>query len=132
MAEKTEKKEIKKDEKDKKMKEKKKENKPEKKSKPQKTQQHTDVKVKEFSSKTILLEPITTEKIVKQIELENKIAFIVNRRATKQEIKEEIESTFNSKVKSVNTHIRNNKKIAYITLKQDSPAIDIATKLGII
>jgi large subunit ribosomal protein L23 len=88
--------------------------------------------VKEFSSKTILLEPITTEKIVRQIELENKIAFIVNRRATKEQIKEEIEATFKSKVESVNTHIRNNKKIAFIKLKQDSPAIDIATKLGII
>ncbi len=88
--------------------------------------------VKEFSSKTILLEPITTEKIVRQIELENKIAFIVNRRATKEQIKEEIETTFKSKVESVNTHIRNNKKIAFIKLKQDSPAIDIATKLGII
>lgn len=105
----------------------------EKKSKPQKAQQHTDVKKEQpFSGKMILLEPVTTEKIVKQVELENKIAFIVNRKATKEEIKEEIEKTFKAKVDGINTQIRNNKKIAFIKLKSDSPAIDIATKLGII
>jgi len=61
-----------------------------------KTHQH--IEAKPFSIKTILLEPVTTEKIVRQIELENKIAFVVNRKATKKEIKEEIEATFSSKV----------------------------------
>ena len=81
---------------------------------------------------TILLEPLTTEKTVKQVEIENKIAFVVERKATKKEIAKEIESMFKVKVASVNTQIRNNKKIAFIKLKPETPAIDIATKLGII
>jgi large subunit ribosomal protein L23 len=81
---------------------------------------------------SVLIEPITTEKIVKLIEIENKIAFLVNRKATKKEIKKALEKMFKAKVISVNTQIRNNKKIAFIKLKKETPAIDIATKLGII
>ncbi len=81
---------------------------------------------------SILIEPITTEKIVKMIELENKIAFYVNRKAKKADIKKELESMFKSKVVSINTHILKNKKIAFIKLDPKTPAIDIATKLGII
>lgn len=88
-------------------------------------------KVVKFSSEEILLEPLTTEKIIKQIELENKIAFFVKRKASKEEIKREMEQTFKTKVQSINTHIRNNKKIAFIKLKPDTPAIDVATKLGL-
>ena len=84
-----------------------------------------------FSSRIVLIEPLTTEKAIRQIELENKIAFIVNRKATKEEIKRELEQTFKAKVIDVNTQIRNNKKIAFIKLKEDTPAIDIATKLGL-
>jgi large subunit ribosomal protein L23 len=79
----------------------------------------------------IIHEPITTEKMVRQIELENKLAFIVDRKATKGEIAKALESMFKVKVQSVNTHIRNNKKIAFIKLKPETPAIDIATKLGL-
>ncbi len=84
-----------------------------------------------FSSRVVLLEPLTTEKVIRQIELENKIAFIVNRKSTKEEIKKELEATFKAKVLEVNTQIRNNKKIAFIKLKPETPAIDIATKLGL-
>jgi large subunit ribosomal protein L23 len=66
------------------------------------------------------------------IELENKIAFYVNRKAKKADIKKEVESMFKSKVISINTHILKNKKIAFIKLDPKTPAIDIATKLGII
>lgn len=76
--------------------------------------------------------PLRTEKAIKLIETENTILFLVDRRANKNEIKAEIEKTFNVKVEKVNTEIRANKKIAYIRLKQENPAIDIATKLGLI
>lgn len=81
---------------------------------------------------SILIEPITTEKIVRQIELENKIAFIVERKATKKQIAKTIEETFKVKVEKVNVQIKNNKKVAFIKLKPETPAIDIATKLGMI
>ncbi len=82
--------------------------------------------------KKILICPLTTEKAIKMIEIENQITFIVNRKTTKAEIAEAITKNFKSKVKSVNVQIRNNKKIAFIKLKPETPAIDIATKLGII
>jgi large subunit ribosomal protein L23 len=80
----------------------------------------------------ILLYPITTEKAVRMIEIENKITFAVDRKARKQDIKEEIEKRFKVKVKNMNIHLIKNKKIAYIKLKKENPAIEIATKLGMI
>ena len=78
----------------------------------------------------ILLNPITTEKAIRQIELENKICFVVDARATKAQIAMAMKEMFKAKVAKINVQIRNNKKIAIIKLKQESPAIDIATKLG--
>jgi ribosomal protein L23 len=80
----------------------------------------------------ILKYPLRTEKAIKLIETENTIIFVVNRDANKSEIKKEVEKDFSVKVAGINTEIRANKKIAYIKLKQESPAIDVATKLGLI
>jgi len=79
----------------------------------------------------VLISPITTEKAIKQIELENKISFVVDIRANKTQIAKAIESMFRVKVAKINVQIRNNKKIAIIKLKPNYPAIDIATKLGL-
>lgn len=81
---------------------------------------------------TVLLRPITTEKAIRAIEIENKIMFIVDKRATKAEIIKDIKDKFKVKVSKVNVHLRKNEKIAIIKLKADTPAIDIATKLGMI
>ena len=78
------------------------------------------------------LKPITSEKAVKMIEAENTLLFETGRVNSKEEIKKEIESIFNVKILKVRTHIRQNKKYAYVTLKKENPAIDVATKLGII
>ncbi|MFH1249380.1 MAG: 50S ribosomal protein L23 [archaeon] len=80
----------------------------------------------------ILKQPVRTEKAIRLIELENTITFTVDRRTKKPEIKKEIEKEFNVKVKSINTQIKTNVKIAYIRLKEETPAIDVATKLGLI
>jgi len=79
----------------------------------------------------ILIKPLMTEKSVKMIEIENKIVFIVDRRASRDEIKNEFEKTFDAKVKSVNTHIKKNLKIAFIKLKGENAAANVATKLGL-
>ena len=76
------------------------------------------------------MKPITTEKAVKLIELENTLIFEVDRRMNSPEIKKEFEGMFNVKVKKVRTAIKCNKKIAYIKLDKKNPAIDVATKLG--
>jgi len=80
----------------------------------------------------MILKPITSEKVVKMIDLDNTIVFEVNRKFRKNEIKNEVIDTFKVKVDNVRTMIKGNKKLAYVKLKKENPAIDIATKLGMI
>ncbi|MCC5994131.1 MAG: 50S ribosomal protein L23 [Candidatus Aenigmarchaeota archaeon] len=81
----------------------------------------------------VLLYPLITEKTVGMIERENKIVFIVDRRANKQQIKEAFEKLFGVKVEKVNTLItRDGKKKAFIKLKKEFKASDVAVKLGIL
>jgi len=81
----------------------------------------------------ILKYPLATEKSVKVMEAENKLIFIVNKKSTKKEIKEAVEKAFNVSVLQVNTMITNKgKKKAYIKLGIDTPALDVATQLGLI
>ncbi len=80
----------------------------------------------------MILRPITSEKAVKLIDIENTLLFETERRATKPEIKKEIESIFSVKVQDVRTLITKNKKYAYVKLNKANPAIDVATKLGMI
>ncbi len=82
--------------------------------------------------KIILQKPKTTEKVVRLIEAENILAFETDRRYSKEEIKKEVENVFDVKVEKVRTHIRKNKKIAYVRLKPEFQAADVATKLGLI
>ena len=80
----------------------------------------------------MLLKPITSEKAVKMIELDNIILFETGMNARKPEIKKEVESSFSVKVEKVRTFIKRNKKYAYVKLNKANPAIDVATKLGMI
>jgi len=83
------------------------------------------------SSGTVILEKIKlTEKVVRQVEAENVLAFVTDRAINKSEIKKEVEKLFNVKVEKVRTHTTKNKKVAYVKLKSDYPAADVATKLG--
>jgi ribosomal protein L23 len=77
------------------------------------------------------MKPITTEKAVKLIELNNTLVMRIEKEMSKPRIKEEIEELFKVKVSHINTLIRKNKKYAYITLDKKNPAIDVATTLGI-
>jgi len=76
------------------------------------------------------LKPITSEKAVKLIDLDNTMIFEAPMRSRKDQIKTEVEKIFDVKVDRVRTSIRDNKKIAYVKLKKENPAIDLATKLG--
>ncbi len=81
--------------------------------------------------KTIILEKIkSTEKIVRQIEAENVLVFVVDRAVSKFEVKKEVEDLFGVRVVKVRTHTLKNKKIAYVKLNIEYPAVDVATKLG--
>jgi len=79
-----------------------------------------------------MLKPVTSEKAVKMIDIDNTLLFETERRATKTEIKAEVESIFKVKVEKVRTLIQNNRKFAYVKLNKANPAIDVATKLGMI
>jgi large subunit ribosomal protein L23 len=78
------------------------------------------------------LKPIVTEKAVMAIETQNVLTFVTEKEKTKTEIKKEIEDLFKVKIKNVRTMIKGNKKYVYVKLKKEFPAIDVATKLGLI
>jgi len=78
------------------------------------------------------MKPVITEKAVMKIETENTLTFKLPKETKKDEIKKDVESLFDVKVKKVRTLIQDNKKIAYVQLKKEFPAMDVATKLGMI
>jgi large subunit ribosomal protein L23 len=80
----------------------------------------------------MILRPVTSEKAVKLIDMDNTLLFLVERRYDKEQIKKAVESAFSVKVDKVRTLLRTNKKYAYVKFKKENPAIDIATKLGMI
>jgi large subunit ribosomal protein L23 len=81
----------------------------------------------------ILRYPHMTEKSVALVERENKIVFVVDRKSSKTEIKQAVEKAFEVKVDKVNTEITmSGEKKAYIKLKPQFKAADVAVKLGII
>jgi large subunit ribosomal protein L23 len=77
------------------------------------------------------MKPIVTEKAVMMIESQNILTFEMGKIITKDEIKKEIEELFEVKVEKVRTNLRGNKKYAYVKLKKEFPAIDLAMKLGL-
>lgn len=76
--------------------------------------------------------PVSTEKAIRLMESENKMVFIVENRATKPEIRAEVEKLFEVKVIAVNTlNDTKGRKKAIVTLSPETPAIDIASRLGL-
>ncbi len=84
-----------------------------------------------MSSYDIIKNPLMTEKAVRLMESENKLIMIVDKKASKPEIKKAVEEIFKVKVVKVNTLIQKNKKKAYVELSKDTPAINVATQLGL-
>ncbi len=81
---------------------------------------------------SIVKHPLSTEKTIRQMESENTLVFIVDKKATKEQIKKEIEILYKVKVARVNTAIdTKNRKKAYVRFSDETPAIDLATQLGL-
>jgi large subunit ribosomal protein L23 len=78
------------------------------------------------------LKPIATEKAVMMIESANTLTFSTDLKQNKDEIKKEVEDMFSIKVDKIRTIVKNNQKYAYVKLNKKNPAIDIASKLGLI
>jgi len=76
--------------------------------------------------------PLTTEKSIRLMESENKLVFMVHNKARKADIKKALEEMLKVKIVKVNTLKTLTGKKAFVTFSQETPAIDIATKLGLI
>ena len=76
--------------------------------------------------------PISTEKAVRLMEINNILTFIVDKKSKKPEIKKAVKQMYNVNVIKITTLIMpNGKKKAYLKLPNETPAIDIATQLGL-
>jgi large subunit ribosomal protein L23 len=86
-----------------------------------------------MSDKRVIQYPLMTEDAVGLIEAENKLVFIVDLKSNKTEIKHAVENLYEVKVANVNLLISNKGlKKAFVTLKPEYKASDLAIKLGIL
>ena len=76
--------------------------------------------------------PVSTERTLRNMEAENKLLFVVDKKATKSDVRKAAESLFKVKVVGVNTYIFAGKKRAYVKFGKEHPAIDVATQLGMV
>jgi len=74
-----------------------------------------------------------TERSVNMIENENKLVFIVDRRATKHDIANAIKELYEVEAETINTLItRKGEKKAFVKLRDEYDASDVAIRLGIL
>jgi ribosomal protein uL23 len=86
-----------------------------------------------MESYEVIKYPLSTEKGVRLMESENKLLFRVDMRAKKDDVKKAVETLFKCKVDKVNIFkTPKGEKRAYIKFSKETPAIDIATSLGLI
>jgi large subunit ribosomal protein L23 len=87
----------------------------------------------------VLLHPYVTEKTLNMLQGTpaqdlkdgNRLEFVVDRRANKQEIKKAFEELFQVKVDAVNTFVRKDGKHAIIKLKPEFSAEEIGMRIGV-
>ncbi len=103
----------------------------EKKKVPAKAEKKEVPKQPKIDPWTVLKFPHLSEKSTANIELQNKLVFIVKNRASRKQIKDAVESAFNVKVVKVNmTSTTKGEKKAFVRLDAKNSAADIATRLG--
>ena len=86
-----------------------------------------------FNYDSILIQPVSSDKNLMNMENNNTIAFLVSQYAKKSHIKQAFEKTYGYKVRKVNTlnQIGRPKK-AYIRLANEGEALNVASKIGIL
>jgi len=76
--------------------------------------------------------PFVTEKAMVQLEGQSKLQFLVSRNATKNQIKREIEKSFEQKVTDVRTLMNTHgEKKAIVSFENEKAAEEILSRLGI-
>ncbi|MDD1701817.1 MAG: 50S ribosomal protein L23 [Methanoregula sp.] len=79
-----------------------------------------------------LKHPFVTEKAMVLLENESKLQFLVDRKATKLDIKRDIEKAFGQKVKHVYTLMTmHGEKKAVVSFENEKAAEEILSRLGI-
>lgn len=79
----------------------------------------------------IILHAYVTEKSMDEMERQNKLEFVVDRRATRAEIRRAIEETYACKVAKITTKIVRVGKIATVRLTKDFSSEDIGGRAGV-
>ena len=80
----------------------------------------------------ILQHPVGTEKSIRLLD-QNKVVFVVDKKANKNQIKRAVEQLFVVKVDQISTLLtRKGVKKAYIKLEKDYSAVELATNLGLL
>ena len=87
--------------------------------------------MREDEAASIILKPYITEKSFDSIEKHNKLVFIVKDEANKKTIKQALSILYEVKVKSINTARTIQGKKAYVPLRPDYSAMELANKLGV-
>ncbi len=80
----------------------------------------------------IVFYPLISEKTVSMMERENKLVFIVSRKADKNTIKSAVEQLYQVEVDRVTVLIQpDGKKRAFVKLREEYLADEVATKMGV-
>lgn len=77
--------------------------------------------------------PVMTEVTSRILETENKLVFMVNKTATKTDVKQAVEELYEVRVSKVNVvNTPKGEKKVFVKLHPDYKAVDVAIKLGIL
>ena len=81
---------------------------------------------------SIIKHPLITEQTVALMDRDNALVFICDRRASKRDIKQAIEELYEVELVSVNTLVLpDGRKKAYVKLREEYLADEVATKIGV-
>lgn len=81
--------------------------------------------------KEVIISPVATEKTMLDMEKQNTLTFIVSLRATKEQIKREVEKKFEIKVIGIRTLITPEGKKAILRLSPEFSADEISGRIGV-
>jgi len=91
------------------------------------------LKVSGMNPYDIILYPLMSEVTSRVIEKDNKLVFIVNAKAKRDDVKKAVEELYNVRVSKVNVLTTpKGKKKAFVKLYPEYKAVDVAIKLGIL
>ena len=79
----------------------------------------------------IIMHVYVTEKSMDEMERQNKLEFVVDRRANRAEIRRAVEQTYQCKVEKLTVKIVRSGKIATVRFTKDFSAEDIGGRAGV-